>query len=70
MDLQEKKGLIGKHQTSFMVNFQFAGGVQYSRNETSFSVGWHSQNLGDMQDLEEVLLMKKGSAERKCRKRH
>lgn len=53
-----------------MFNFQFPGGVQFLMNAASFSAGYQPQILGDMQDLEEVQLMNKGIAERKCRKRH
>lgn len=36
---KKKNGHIGKHQTNFIFNFQFAAGVQFFRNEASFSVG-------------------------------
>lgn len=58
---KKKKSHIGKHNTDFIFNFQFACGFQFFRNEASFSVGQHSQNLGDKKDLEEVQLMKKES---------
>jgi len=51
--------------------------VQFFISKASFSVGYQPQNLGDMQDLEEVQFMKmalqkenaeKGTAERKSYK--